>query len=324
MHHLPIRLLFVLSMFIAAQLPSFAEVKVLAKGDYTSASTAQQQFIGSINLNEVDNTMPFTLTFENGRFQWVRVFLTDSSAARRPVSAAPTGYMIVSESGFRNKQTVAVDMTGRIKRGNTTLLIRGAGMPGSTFKWSLTTVTGMRITMIEPKVVQGGGTVTISGAGFSSTVAQNSVLFNNKPGKIIDATEDTIRVQVPDSVTQGNISVQVIANGNKSNVINVAVIGMPELIQLSNQSQRSGQPLTITGKNFSDQIKDNEVRVGGQKAEITSASSESLSITVPFNLSPDQGDSPYFAPPREFEVSVKVGGVACKKTLPLMVGLSIY
>jgi hypothetical protein len=318
MRHLPFYL-GLMVVFFAVQVPCHAEVKVLAKGDYSSKSTQVQQFVATINLEDVDNTMPFTLNFENGHFQWVRVFLSDSAgAARVSVNAQPQGYMIVSENSFKRNASVAVDMTGRIRRGNTTLLIRGAGMPGSTFKWSLTTVTGMRITVVEPKVVQAGGTVTITGAGFSPSVAANSLSFNEKKGKVTDATEDTIKGEVPDTLVPGKYSVQVTANGVKSNAVPINVSGVPEVTNMSLQCQRSMSPVTIYGKNFSEQIKDNEVKIGGQKAEITSAATDSLTFTVP--LMPEADGGYFFNPPRQFDVSVKVGNVSCKSKQQLYIG----
>jgi len=308
----------VMVVFFAAQIPCHAEVKVLGKGEYTSKSTQVQQFVGTINLDEADNSMPFTLTMENGHFQWVRVFLSGSAGVQARVNTQPKGIMIVNENSFKRNPTAAVDMTGKMRKGSNTLVIQGAGMPGSTFKWTLTTVTGMRITVIEPKVVQAGGTVTLNGAGFSPSVAQNSLSFNDKKGKIIDATEDTIRAEVPADLVPGKYSVQVTANGVKSNAVAVAISGIPEITGQSLQCQRSGSSVTFNGKNFSDQVKDNEVRIGGEKAEVTSASSDSLTINVP--MMPDAGGSPYFNPPRVFDVTVKVGNVTCKSHPQLYIG----
>ena len=237
----------------AAQQPSSAEVQNLAQGSYTAKSTQIQQFAGKITFDQLDNSMPLTLNFTNGRFAWVRVFMTDSSNMNPDPKSQPRGMMIINENSFKNTSQVALDMTGRMRQGTTVLLIRGAGMPGSTFSWKLTTVTGTKITRVEPSNIQAGGNITIGGGNFSTDPGQDVVMLNNSKLKVIDATADSIKASIPDTLTGGTYTMTVTANGSKSNPVSVKVKGTPEITGTSLNCVKSTMQFNIYGKNFSEQ-----------------------------------------------------------------------
>jgi hypothetical protein len=299
-----------LATLILAQPKCWAEVKTLAQGAYSAKNMQVQQFVGKIQLDQVDNSMPLTLNFTNGRFAWVRVFLTDSSNATVDPKASPRGMMIVNENSFKRNPQVAVDVTGRLRQGTTVLLIRGAGMPGSTFNWNLTTVTGTKITRAEPSNAQVGGTLTLSGGPYSADIGQNVVMFNNTKAKIIDATTESIKVEIPDALQAGNYTVTVTSSGSKSNPVNIKVKGSPEISGTSLQCVKSTMQFSIYGKNFSDVASENEVKIGGQSAQVDSANSTSINVTVP--MFPDAGGGLWFNPPRQKDLTVKVGNVMAK------------
>lgn len=301
-----------------AQSACFGEVQTLAKESYSSKSMQIQQFAGRINLDQVDNKMPLTLNFTNGRFAWVQVFLTDSTNMSPQLNAQPRGMLIVDPRSFKNGNEIAVDVTGKLRRGTTVLLIRGAGVPGSTIGWSLTTVTGTKITSVEPKVIQAGGTVTLGGSNFSPAIAQNTVMFNNTKAKVVDATADSIKAEIPDTLPAGSYQVTVTSAGTKSNPVNVKVRGVPEVTSTNMGGVRLQTQFQIFGKNFSDVASENTVTMGSESAKVESATTESLTVTAP--MFPDAGGALYFNPPRGFEITVKVGGVAAKGHPTVYVG----
>lgn len=314
----PIYLLTLLAAFLLAQPHCRAEVQTLASGSYTAKNMQIQQFVGKISLDNVDNSMPLTLNFNNGKFAWVRVFLADSSNYNPDPRAQPRGMMIVNENSFKRASTVAIDFTGRLRPGTTMLLIRGAGMPGSTFGWTLTTVTGTKITRIEPSNVQAGGNITLSGGGFSTDVAQNVVYFNNTKAKVIDATADSIKAVVPDALTAGTYTITVTTNGTKSNPVSVKIKGQPEVTGTSLNCVKSTMQFSIYGKNFSEIASENEVKIGSESAKVVSASAENLSVEVP--MFPDAGGGLWFNPPLQKPISVKVGNVQAKGSLSIYIG----
>lgn len=311
-------ILALLAALAVAQPLCRAEVQNIASGNYTAKSMQIQQFAGKIVLEQVDNSMPLTLNFTNGRFAWVQVFLTDSANSNPDLKSQPRGMLIVNPNSFKKTTQVVVDVTGRLHRGTTVLLIRGAGMPGSTFGWNLTTVTGTKITHVEPIKVQAGGTITISGAGYSTDLLKNTVTFNNAKAKVIDATAESIKAEVPDALLAGNYNVTVTANGSKSNPVNIKIAGSPEITGASLQCVKSTQQFQIYGKNFSDVASENEVKIGGETAKVDSASAESLSVTVP--MFPDTGGAMYYNPPQQKDMTVKVGNVMAKGKASIYIG----
>lgn len=314
----PIYFLTWLAAFILAQPNCRAEVKTLATGNYTAKNMQIQQFAGKIQLDQVDNGTPLTLNFTNGRFAWVRVFLTDSANANPDPKAQPRGMMIVNENSFKRTSQVSLDFTGRLRQGTTVLLIRGAGMPGSTFGWTLTTVTGTKITHVEPSNVQIGGSITLTGGPYSTDVNQNVVLFNNTKAKVIDATADSIKAMVPDALTAGTYTITVTTGGSKSNPVSVKLKGAPEVTGTSLNCVKSTTTFNIYGKNFSEVASENEVKIGSENAKVLSASAENLTVEVP--MFPDAGGGLWFNPPLQKPMTVKVGNVMCKGNLSIYIG----
>ncbi|CAN5202463.1 hypothetical protein BH10CYA1_BH10CYA1_49230 [soil metagenome] len=314
----PIYFLTWLAAFLLAQPNCRAEVKTLASGNYTAKDMRIQQFVGKISLDQVDNGTPLTLNFTNGRFAWVRVFLTDSSNMNPDPKAQPRGMMIVNEGSFKRTSQVALDFTGRLRQGTSVLLIRGAGMPGSTFGWTLTTVTGTKITHVEPSNVQVGGRITLTGGPFSTDVAQNVVMFNNTKAKIVDATTDSVKAMVPDALTAGTYTITVTSSGSKSNPVSVKLKGAPEVTGTSLNCVKSTSTFNIYGKNFSEVLNENEVKIGSEAAKVTGATAESLTVEVP--MFPDAGGGLWFNPPLQKPMTVKVGNVMAKGNLSIYIG----
>ncbi len=314
----PIYFLTWLAAFLLAQPNCRAEVKTLANGNYTAKNMQIQQFVGKIQLDQIDNGTPLTLNFTNGKFAWVRVFLTDSANSNPDPKAQPRGMMIVSEGSFKRTNQLSLDFTGRLRQGTTVLLIRGAGMPGSTFGWTLTTVTGTKITHVEPSNVQIGGSITLTGGPYSSDFNQNVVMFNNTKAKIIDATADSIKAMVPDALTAGTYTITVTSGGSKSNPVSVKLKGAPEVTGTSLSCVKSTTTFNIYGKNFSEVANENEVKIGSETARVVSASPENLTVEVP--MFPDAGGGLWFNPPLQKPMTVKVGNVMCKGNLSIYIG----
>src|SRR5882672_933546 len=65
------------------------------------------------------------------------------------------------------------------------------------------------ISDISPRSGQPGTTVTITGTGFGTTLAENTVSFNGVMAQVTSATSTLLTVTVPSGATGGNISVAV-------------------------------------------------------------------------------------------------------------------
>jgi hypothetical protein len=86
------------------------------------------------------------------------------------------------------------------------------------------TVTGLveetvSVTNITPNAAAPGETVTIFGAGFSTTASENEVHFNGVTGSVLEASENKLKVQVP-SVSAGFKSIEVSNGTNFTEYVN--------------------------------------------------------------------------------------------------------
>lgn len=101
---------------------------------------------------------------------------------------------------------------------------------------------------------------------------------------------DQINVEISRSlIGQGVVSVAVIASGfDSSNLADIEIAGatgsFPPQISGFSEAALAGQTLTITGNGFSPNPADNQVRIAGIPATVTSASPTQLTITVPFGV----------------------------------------
>jgi hypothetical protein len=162
----------------------------------------------------------------------------------------------------------------------------------------------------QPKEVGLNEKLDIEGLNFSTQPKDITVYIGDKQAEVQKSTPTTISVKVPATAKPGKQQLTVTMRGAKANPIEVTIIGPPpELESLSLQSGAPGASLTISGKNFSTNARENNVTIGGAQAEVHSASSGSLSVTIPANIEA----------PQEAAVSVQVGKQKAKNELRLMI-----
>ncbi len=297
------------------------EPKVLQQAKFVSTGNQLQQFIATVNIADADVGRPLTLSFFNGpenapKFVWVRVFMGDqmNQAAGRPGKPVqPSGRMIVNETSFKTTNRVDLNLTGQVQAGHsTTLVINGAGLKGATIGYVVTTPPpgAMQVTSVSPALARSGGALTISGAGFSSTPANNAVYFNQTKATVTQATATSLQVEVPSKLVAGEYSLVVSVNGIKAAPYGIKVAGMPELTRTDWLAGPCGSMVTIFGKNFSDNAADNTVFFGKTKASVMSASADSITVTVP--QFPELDGNTAYMTPTPFDITVTVGTTPAK------------
>ena len=85
----------------------------------------------------------------------------------------------------------------------------------STETWTISVETPTLLVNLSRHAAQAGASIAISGKGFSSVAADNSVTFNGTAAQVTNASESRLTVVVPDIAT-GNAEVLVSANGLSS------------------------------------------------------------------------------------------------------------
>jgi RHS repeat-associated protein len=128
-----------------------------------------------------------------------------------------------------------------------------------------------------------GATVTISGTGFATTPAGNTVSFNGKAATVSAATATTLTVVVPAGATSGTVTVVTSAGSATSQQVFTvdAVVGAPVVSSFSPALGAPGASITVTGSGFAPSAADDIVVVGATRAVVTAASATQLTVTVP-------------------------------------------
>ena len=133
----------------------------------------------------------------------VLVRRTDTGA---PYVGAPVSWTVESGSAALVTSAVAAsDGQGlsavTIQLGSTsgevTIRARAVDQEEATVSFKAYAVDRPRVTSVEPTSVRGGDTVTVEGAGFSPTAAENVVLFSGIRGRVTSASPARLRVEVP-------------------------------------------------------------------------------------------------------------------------------
>jgi RHS repeat-associated protein len=155
---------------------------------------------------------------------------------------------------------------------------------GNLLSLGLKPSTKLSIDQLTPAQGAAGETVTISGTGFSTTIANDTVKFNGLAATVSAATEWALTVKVPTGATSGTVTVQTTTEGpvTSSQTFVVAASSVPKITSLSASVAATGSAVTITGTNFEVAHTNNDAVTTNQtRAFVTSATLTSLKITVP-------------------------------------------
>lgn len=124
-------------------------------------------------------------------------------------------------------------------------------------------------------------TLTITGSGFDTTTANNTVTFSNGAvGTISDATATTLTVSITTKPIAGTLTATVTTNGVAGLPTQVATI-KPVVTSSTSNFSLNGTSLVITGYGFSPIASANTVIFSGTATgRVTAASTTSLTVTL--------------------------------------------
>jgi hypothetical protein len=125
--------------------------------------------------------------------------------------------------------------------------------------------------------------LTITGTGFDTTAANNTVKFGTTAATVTAATATSLTVTVPAAIS-GTQNVTVTVGGQtNAGTHNYAVT--PSITSLSATSGVSGDSITLNGTGFDTTPANNTVKFGTTPATVTAATATSLTVTVPTAVS---------------------------------------
>ncbi|MGH8669304.1 MAG: beta strand repeat-containing protein [Burkholderiales bacterium] len=135
-----------------------------------------------------------------------------------------------------------------------------------------------------PKSGPIGTAVTIFGAGFSATPANNTVQFNGTAATVTTAAVNQLVAAVPAGATTGAISVTVgvqSATSAESFTVTGAPGGAPSISSFTPGGGTPGTAVTINGTNFDPVLVNNTVRFNAAQASVATVSATQISTSVP-------------------------------------------
>jgi YD repeat-containing protein len=143
--------------------------------------------------------------------------------------------------------------------------------------------SSMAISGFAPASGPIGTSVTITGAGFSSTPGENTVTFNGVAATVGAASATQLAAIVPDGAATGPIGVASPA-GSATSVAPFTVLadtGAPTIAGLAPAIGVTGTPFTIIGANFQTTPADNRVTLNIRPADASAATATTVTTAVP-------------------------------------------
>jgi IPT/TIG domain-containing protein len=127
-----------------------------------------------------------------------------------------------------------------------------------------------------------GATVKLFGTGFSATASQNTVTFNGTAATVTSSTTTEIVTSVPSGATTGTIAVTTPSgSATSATAFTVSASAAPTISSVSPTQGVASTSVTISGTNYKTTANQNVVRFNATPAHISSATSTSLSTSVP-------------------------------------------
>ncbi len=201
-------------------------------------------------------------------------------------AATPSNNTVEFNNGVAGTVTSAtatqltVTFSGVLTAGNLTAIVTRTGVSSGT---------AVQVASIKPTVTVNAAeqlasltTLTIAGSGFSTTAANNTVVFSSGAvGTVTSATATALTVSITSKPTAGILTAIVTTNGVASGTaIQVALVN-PVVTTSTINLALNGTSLVINGFGFSSVLAENTVAFsGGAVGAVTAATSTSLTLNL--------------------------------------------
>lgn len=247
----------------------------------------------------------------NPRVRWMRVLLGNQ--------------VLATEKNFKG-DTLELDLSGRVPAGTNQIVIQGGGIPGSSAKFTLTSVLNPKMLAIDPDEICVGDSFKIKGTNFDPDLKKMRVIVGKKEVQITSGSSTELKCTVPKSFPIDEHPVTLMAYGKPcpGSGIKLTVRGIPRLTGKSLDGVPPGYKFAVFGENFAKKLADNQVWLGDVPAQVVEGNTEQL-----FIICPSEGGN-FYAPhnpdetQKPLEIRLKVGKIECKNKLPIFVGNSVW
>ncbi|GGV89729.1 hypothetical protein GCM10015535_44210 [Streptomyces gelaticus] len=142
--------------------------------------------------------------------------------------------------------------------------------------------SALSVLSLVPVRAASGESVTLSGTGFSTTAASNTVSFGTKTATVTSASATRLVVTVPEGAAKGPVSVTVGGASAASIETFTPSPGKPSVTSYAPPSGPPGTEVVLSGSAFASAATDNVVRFnGGKIAEVVERTDTALTVKVP-------------------------------------------
>lgn len=140
----------------------------------------------------------------------------------------------------------------------------------------------MAIVSMVPDAAYVGTEVVIYGQGFGDDASDIKVLFDETEAQVVSATRNIIHCIAPEH-SEGAAFVSVKTSNKVAGTLKYTYKHTPvfQILSMSPLSGKKGSTVVITGELFSENAAENIVKVGEAQAEVVTATSEKLTVTMP-------------------------------------------
>ena len=172
-------------------------------------------------------------------------------------------------------------LTVRVPAGAITGAVTLATADGGTRSTTFTVFQPPTLTGVAPGEGQPGAAITLAGTHFSALTAQDTVTFNGVPARVLQATPNSLQVEVPTGATLGQIRIRTL--GGQAESAQPFMVWYPPAISSSTPGRvRTGATVALMGTNFATAPSHNVVTFGGGLAgQVLGASTSRLVVQVP-------------------------------------------
>jgi len=125
-----------------------------------------------------------------------------------------------------------------------------------------------------------GSVITLTGTHFSPDATLDTVIFNGLKASILEASETTLRVEVPAGATIGKIQIKTLG-GQVESTQDFRVWYPPVITDFNPGKGKTGKAIVLNGNNFAETPARNVVKFGNAPAQIVEASATHLLVKVP-------------------------------------------
>jgi hypothetical protein len=141
---------------------------------------------------------------------------------------------------------------------------------------------GVRLDGVEPARLRVGQRATLTGSGFASEPAGNSVLFDDREARVLQASPTRLEVEVPEAVAESGaerrVGVVVKKGRRASSAVDVTVFQGPRLHGISPEVAMPGEEVVLAGAGWGPGA---TVRFGEAPAQLKEVQATRILAIVP-------------------------------------------